>query len=118
MRGFTMATMIAVDKATKKTGWDIRHNSALGAAINGAVNVPFESPIARMLESWGEYAKAHRARYESKIGDDGVLGQEWEAIGIGIRGLLNGETGRLDCGTLDAFILDTLSENGVDISKL
>ena len=72
-----MATMIAKDKGTIniRTGWDVRHNTAVAAAVHGG-NVPFESPIARLLESWAEYAKAHKVRFESKIGHDYVLGPE------------------------------------------
>ena len=60
----------------------------------------------------------HKARFESAIGEDYVLGPQWQAIGEGLRGLLNGETGRLDCGTLDGFILATLDENGIDTETL
>jgi hypothetical protein len=41
-----------------------------------------------------------------------VIGDAWEEIGRAILVLLNGETGRLDCGTLDAFIRDTLESEG------
>ena len=112
-----MASMIAKQNKVKPDSWVWRHNTAVARAIHGA-NVPLESPLARMLESWAEYAKGHKARFESTIGEDYVLGPQWQAIGEGIRGLLNGETGRLDCGTLDGFILDTLSENGIDIDNL
>lgn len=112
-----MANLKANPKLANMGGWQDRHNAAVSSAIHGA-NVPLESPLARMLESWAEYAKGHKARFESTIGEDYVLGPQWQAIGEGIRGLLNGETGRLDCGTLDGFILDTLSENGIDIDNL
>lgn len=78
--------------------WKERHNSAVDSYISAVSD--------------------HRARYESPIGDDGVLGPEWRDIGLGIRGLLNGETGRLDCGTLDAFILDTLKAEGIETDGL
>jgi hypothetical protein len=71
-----------------------------------------------MLRAWEKYATAHKARFDSTIGEDYVLGPRWEEIGMGIRGLLNGETGRLDCGTLDAFILQTLTGNGVSTDNL
>lgn len=107
--------------------WKERHNGAVAAMINPPltghtltpVHRPFEYPVAAMLHAWAEYADDHRTAYESAIGDDGVLGPEWQAIGLGIRGLLNGETGpRLDCGTLDGFILDTLAANGIDTETL
>lgn len=64
----------------------------------------FERAIVYMLKGWAEYADAHAKRYDSAIGDDGVLGDPWETIGQSIIDLLNGETGRLDCGTLDGVI--------------
>lgn len=71
-----------------------------------------ESSIIRLLTAWAEYADAHKERYESGIGDDGVLGPAWQAIGENIRTLLNGDCGRLDCGTLDGFLCDTLQAEG------
>ena len=86
-------------------GWQDRHIAAILAPS------AFEAAIVGMLAGWARYADAWRSR-ESPIGNDYVLGPEWEAIGRGIHGLLNGETGRLDCGTLSAFIYDTLETEG------
>jgi len=83
--------------------WQDRHNDAMRYPHAG-----FESAIVHLLNGWVEYASHHRKQYISSIGDDGVLGPEWWEIGKALRHLLNGETGRLDCGTLDAFILDTM----------
>lgn len=88
--------------------WDIQHNEAIDWPKG------LEAAIVKMLLFWEMYAKEHQKRNESPIGDDYVLGPEWRDIGLAIRGLLNGETGRLDCGTLDAFILETMRENGVE----
>ena len=107
-----MATILANRQYPNENGWADRHDEAIKLS-----QLQFEQPVVAMLKGWEKYAKDHKARYESNIGDDGVLGDPWKEIGLGIRTLLNGETGRLDCGTLDAFILDTLNENGVDTSK-
>lgn len=48
------------------------------------------------------------------IGEDYVLGPEWATIGRALLALLNGETGRLDCGTLDGIIRDTLRAEGTE----
>lgn len=64
----------------------------------------FESAVMELLRALAEYADAHRDRYESEVGEDGVLGDHFEEIARGLLGLLNGETGRLDCGTLDGAI--------------
>jgi hypothetical protein len=110
-----MASLYANKKYPNDNGWQDRHDSAVNAAPHRASKNLFETFIVRSLQAWEGYALAHKERYESLIGDDGVLGPAWEQIGDGLRTLLNGETGRLDCGTLDAFLLDTMSENGVDV---
>lgn len=86
------------------------------AQHNEAIDYPkgFEVPVVRMLLYWAKYAEEHNKRFESPIGEDYVLGPQWQTLGESIRGLLNGETGRLDCGTLDGFILQTMRENGFD----
>jgi hypothetical protein len=85
----------------------VRHNEAIDTPRG------FEVPIVRMLLYWSKYADEHRKRYEADIHTaDPLIGDSWVEIGQGIRKLLNGETGNLDCGTLDAFILRTLEENG------
>jgi len=71
-----------------------------------------ERAMALMLAGWAYYADAHRAAYESGIGEDGVLGPEWEAIGKALRGLLNGDLGRLDAGAIDSALLGSLQAEG------
>ena len=73
----------------------------------------FETAIVKLVEALREYATAHFQAYESPIGDDGVLGEEWEQIARGTLGLLNGEAGRLDCGSVDRHVRDLASEAGV-----
>lgn len=67
-----------------------------------------EAAIRRMIEAAAWYADSHRSRYESGIGEDGFLGPIWADQVKGIRGLLNGETGGYDCGTLDSLLIDML----------
>lgn len=88
------------------TQWAYEHNHAIDSPKG------FEVPIVRMLHFWEMYAVEHAKRFESQIGYDYVLGVEWQRMGESMRGLLNGETGRLDCGTLDGYILETMRENG------
>ena len=88
------------------TKWQDRHLAAIQAPSG------FESAIVGMIDAWATYADKHRMRYDSGIGADHVLGDSWMEIGRGIRALLNGETGRLDCGTLDGFICETLNAEG------
>jgi hypothetical protein len=72
--------------------------------------------MSLMVRGWAKYADAHRARFETGIGDDYVLGPEWSAIGFALIGLLNGELGGFDGGTLDAFLRDSLAAEGFDPS--
>lgn len=96
------------------SGWQGRHLLGLKSATMTRVPAhPMECAIVSMLDAWALYADAHRARYESGIGEDGVIGAEWRAMGLAIRGLLNGDCGRLDCGTIDGFICNTLAEEGI-----
>ncbi len=87
-------------------GWQDRHDLAVKSLI------PCEYSIVSMAQGWALYAQNQKRRHGSSIGEDYVLGPEWAQIGKGILGLLNGETGRLDCGTVDGFIRDTFKANG------
>ncbi len=88
-------------------GWQGRHATALIFPQN------FEVAITGLARSWYQYAVIHELRCESLIGDDGVLGPAWEDIGDSLRTLLNGECGRLDAGTMDSFILNTMRDFGL-----
>lgn len=87
-------------------GWQARHWTAL-LHPQGA-----EIPLVNLIGAWALYADEHKRRYEAGIRQDYVLGPEWANIGKALRGLLNGEAGRLDCGTLDGFINDALIAEG------
>lgn len=77
-----------------------------------------ERPIVRMIEQWLRYADGHENRFASKIGEDYVLGRYWFDMAISLRVLLNGETGRLDCGTLDTVIMSALRTAGFETDNL
>lgn len=113
-----MATLTAKSNTQPSNGWDTRHNSALHLGNGAAISSTHEGAIVNMLRGWENYAKAHKVRFESPIGNDYVLGPAWQEIGQGIRTLLNGELGRLDGGTLDGFVLNTMAENGIDTENL
>lgn len=104
------------------TGWQDRHFAAVLQHVKPATwnnpRIAMESGLLHMLQGWLEYADAHRAAYDSPIGEDGVLGPAWQEMGEGLRSLLNGDLGRMDGGTLDGVILDAMSMNGIDTSQL
>ena len=87
-------------------GWKARHQSALHSQPH--------QHIVLMLRGWCSYADRHRKRFESSIGEDYVLGPDWARLGKALHGLLNGDTGDLDCGTLSTIIHDNIAEAGFD----
>lgn len=108
-----MASILADRTMPNTGGWQDRHDAAVQLPRNGQPRKDFETAIVEMIKGWAKYAEDYVVLYDSPIGQDGVLGDYWEAIGDGLRGLLNGATGRLDCGTLDGYILRTMAGNGV-----
>lgn len=71
--------------------------------------------IGKMIGGWAYYAEAHQSRYESPIREDGVLGIYWEDIGKGLLGLLNGDIGGFDAGSLDHNIRAFAAQHGVTL---
>lgn len=69
--------------------------------------------IALMIKGLALYADAYEAELESKIGEDYVLGPQWQSILEGVLGLLNGPTGSLDCGTMDRVLRTLAEDNGI-----
>ena len=74
--------------------------------------------VPTMLRAAAAYADSHFRRYESGIGEDGVLGLGWVAILQGCRTLLNGDIGGLDGGTVDSLICAMLVNEGFDPDNL
>ena len=76
----------------------------------------FQSPtrkearaLVHLITGLALYADAYESTFEAGIGEDGVLGEHWADIAEGIRGLLNGDTGGLDAGTLDSLLCRMLN---------
>jgi hypothetical protein len=103
-----MATILSNRRLPNTTGWQDRHDLATKyPAIDKG------EALAPMLQSWAWYLRGYQAMYdESMLADDHILGAAWKEVGLGLRQLLNGSAGRLDCGTLDKFIIDTFTEAG------
>ena len=89
--------------------WQRRHSEAFCRPRKG-----FEESLKTMLCGWRLYADSHLGEFGSTVGGDYVLGPEWARIGRALLGLLNGEAGRFDCGTLDGWIREQMEKNGVD----
>lgn len=64
-----------------------------------------ERAIVALRAGIMEYGLQYSDRYEDALlGNDGILGDGWLEITRGYLTLLNGECGRLDCGTLDGEV--------------
>lgn len=124
MRGPSRAAILAMQtKAETPTGYPTgdqcnkRHGEfwiRAARAQYGEVTALPGYPIVRMVEGWARYADSHRERFESSIGEDYVLGPEWESIGKSLLALLNGEIQPLDGGLTDGVIRDILKANDCD----
>lgn len=102
------------DRTAGVLTWSVRHNGVFAAARRGmATRVDYV--IARLIMAWADYADLHHARYESRIGADGVLGPAWQAQGEALLTLLNGELGDLDAGACDRIVRAVLANEGCDV---
>lgn len=81
---------------------------------NEAIRRPrmFELAIVRGVQAWDQYACCHKQRYESQICDDAIIGYAWLRWGISLRDLLNGESGRLNCGYMSTYINEMIKYHG------
>ena len=77
--------------------------------------VRFEIPISSMLRAIQDYAALYRERFESTIGNDGVLGEGLKDMIQGLRVLLNGDCGRIDCGTIDSKLCELAERHGIEL---
>lgn len=89
--------------------WKKDHNNAYLAP-----NVGEEEALVALHRGLLLYEAAYKRRFDSQIGSDYVLGPEWFAIAKGLLGLLNGVSGRLDCGTLDKSIREVTESAGFE----
>ncbi len=80
------------------TDWGCRHNRALESTD------PHVRAIIQLARSLADYADAHASRFDNPIGHDGVLGPAWHDAVRGVLTFLNGESGNLDCGTVNRAI--------------
>lgn len=95
-------------RLTREEPWAILHRQALAHPRDAA-----EMAFVRMYDAWRLYAQTHARRYESRIGEDTVLGPAWVAIGRALMDLLNGNVGsRIDCGTMWSTIRDYMLVEG------
>lgn len=100
----------ARSKRFQENEWGKRHVEAWRIAKYGAKRKG--AAIVLMVEALAQYADTHYELYESSIGEDSVLGPNWLKIAYGVRYLLDGETGDLDCGTVSSLLWDIVLNEG------
>lgn len=76
------------------------HNDAIRRARG------FELPLVRGLQALESYAQTYVLRYSAHVSEDGVMGEYWITWAISLRNLLDGDTGRLNCGHMHSYIND------------
>lgn len=118
MRGIIAAANVRASKMGRasKADWFGRHAAEYRRSLAPIPGVAFPvgAPVVRMIEALALYADKHAERFESPIGNDYVLGVAWANIARGVRDLLNGEMGNLDCGTLDGMLVGMMEAQGID----
>jgi hypothetical protein len=93
--------------------WARQHDKAWAVPMHDQ-----EGAIVHLVTALADYADYHQERFESTVGDDGFLGPAWLGILKGTRTLLNGETGRLDCGTVDSMLVRMAQAAGYEEEEL
>jgi hypothetical protein len=78
--------------------WRARHRAAEQRPTQG------EKAILQLIDALNYYQEAHRDIHGSQLADDAVLGEYWIKMVRSAEGLLNGDLGRLDGGTLDRML--------------
>lgn len=78
-----------------------------------------EHAIAMLTDGLILYGKGYEKAFpDTKLGQDYMLGYGYQLIAIGLRVLLNGPTGSLDCGKLSSLIREAAKNAGVDLEAL
>jgi hypothetical protein len=85
-------------------------------ALSRQYTSPFGRALRAMAEGWELWALAYQDRCECCIGTDGVLGEHWQAVGEGLRRLLDGDTGGWDAGSLNHNIRRIMREHGCKLA--
>lgn len=87
---------------------------------NMAVSNPkgIELGIVGMIAALEHYASEYRKETGVLVGEDGYTDTLFLDILNGIKGLLNCETGRLDCGKIDTYLTNLAGQNGITQKQL
>ena len=98
-------------EGTMPEAWKERHRQAMCEPRG------MEIPIVGMLAALCQYARESE-KIGYRIGEDPVLGHSWLELAHGLSGLLDGETGRLDCGSVSHSICEAIWAAGFSAEEL
>ncbi len=76
-----------------------------------------ERPIVHMVRALEEYDRVLR-NAACPVSEDYILGPIWLTLAYNLIGLLNGPTGRLDCGPIDSYVREMVKKAGFDRETL
>lgn len=96
----------------------VAYEQHMTALFGSGRKAQFRLSLLKMLGGLEQYAAAHRAAYHEPVGDDAVLGPAFASIASGVLGLLNGETGGFDAGSLDSNIREFMVAQGFNADTL
>lgn len=110
MQGDHLNLIVKANAKDADKPWKRRHLAAwIAPPVQSTGN---GHAVAALVKALSEYADTHHDIYKAPIGEDGVLGEHWAQIIRDVRGLLNGDCGELDCGTVDGILAAMLKNEG------
>lgn len=71
--------------------------------------------IPSLVIAYGTYADQYFERFESKLGEDTLLGNHFRNIGVAILGLLDGPLGDLDSIWIEHIVTNIALSHDVDL---
>lgn len=106
----TMGQVIRIKPERDETpAYLIRHNQAIQNPRG------IERAVVSLRAGLLEYGLQYADRFEGcELGKDAIIGDGWLDLARGYLALLNCETGRLDCGTLDGEVRHWARKFGFD----
>jgi hypothetical protein len=96
------------------TGWVLRHCQAWTSPRTAR-----EKALRALIQAFAEYADSYAEETggERQLGEDGYFHEHARDMVRALLALLNFESGRFDCGTLDKLIRDLAVVSGVELDQ-
>jgi hypothetical protein len=76
----------------------------------------FESAITALVYGLCSYREAYAARYHAELSESPHVADDWLTVARGIIGLLDGDTDRLHCPSVDGLIRATAQQAGFSLT--